>query len=160
MTRHATERGNRWQEVMAAEPCPICEKPDWCRRSPDGTKVACRRESRGAVKTKKYKDGSEAYLHILRDDRPPGDNGRPKPKRQRQDAPAAKPSASDQDTAAKRDAGKMLRWLRADILRGSSGPRAFYGALQRDLEELRRFALAAAENEPQDCHRIDAGGAT
>ena len=44
-----------------------------------------------------------------------------------------------------KDAGKMLGRLQADILRGPSGPRAFYGALQRDLEELRRFAVGADE---------------
>jgi len=59
-----------------------------------------------------------------------------------------------------RDAGKRLRWLRADILRGPNGPRAFYGALQRDLQDLQRFVLAAVENEPQNYHRIDADGAT
>ena len=58
------------------------------------------------------------------------------------------------------DAGKMLRWLRADILRGPSGPRAFYGALQRELQDLQRFALQAAENEPQDRPRMNADGAT
>ena len=42
-----------------------------------------------------------------------------------------------------RDAGRMLRWLRADILRGPSGPRAFYGALQADLLALQRFAYPA-----------------
>lgn len=42
-----------------------------------------------------------------------------------------------------RDAEKLLRSLRADILRGPGGPRARYGALQADLEELQRFALAA-----------------
>jgi len=42
-----------------------------------------------------------------------------------------------------RDAGKMLRSLRGDILRGPSGPRAFYGALQADLLALRRFAMSA-----------------
>ena len=46
-----------------------------------------------------------------------------------------------------RDAGKMLRRLRANILRGPGGPRAFYGALQSDLEELRGFALAAGEGQ-------------
>ena len=45
-----------------------------------------------------------------------------------------------------RDAGTMLRWLRADILRGPSGPRARLGTLQADLLELQRFALQAAEN--------------
>jgi hypothetical protein len=57
-----------------------------------------------------------------------------------------------------RDAVKMLRWLRADILRGRSGPRAFYGALQRDLLALKRFALQAAENDPQDCPGTNASG--
>lgn len=42
-----------------------------------------------------------------------------------------------------RDAGKMLGWLRAHIVRGPGGPRAFYGGLQADLLALQRFALAA-----------------
>lgn len=42
-----------------------------------------------------------------------------------------------------RDAAKMLRWLRAGIRRGPSGPRARLGTLQTDLLELRRFALQA-----------------
>jgi len=108
-------KGRPWQEVTAAEPCPICEKPDWCRRSPGGTKIACRREARGAVTVKRYKDGSEAYIHDLQ---PQGENGRPKAKRRRQaskatptaagapilrDSPTA--SGDDQDAVAKRDAG-------------------------------------------------------
>ena len=58
------------------------------------------------------------------------------------------------------DAAKMLRSLRADIIRGPSGPRDFYGALQADLLALQRFVLQAAKGEPQDCPRIDADGAT
>ncbi|NUQ65816.1 MAG: hypothetical protein HUU20_25420, partial [Pirellulales bacterium] len=53
-----------------------------------------------------------------------------------------------------RDAGKMLRWLRADIGRGPSGPRAFYGAMQRDLQDLQRFALAAADERQRKSHRM------
>lgn len=49
-----------------------------------------------------------------------------------------------------RDAAKMLRWLRKGIQRGPSGSRARYGALQRDLEELQRFALAASDRRQQD----------
>ena len=56
-----------------------------------------------------------------------------------------------------RDAGKMLQWLRADVRRGPSGPRARYGALQRDLEELRRFL---AKIEAPVCPRTHAGGQT
>jgi len=59
-----------------------------------------------------------------------------------------------------RDAAKMLRSLRADIRRGPGGPRDFYGAIQRDLQDLQRFALQAAENEPRDCPRTNADGAT
>jgi len=59
-----------------------------------------------------------------------------------------------------RDADKMLRSLRADVLRGPGGPRAFYGALQADLLALQRFALQAAENEPQDCPRTNVDGPT
>lgn len=45
------------------------------------------------------------------------------------------------------DVAKFLRRLQADTLRGPSGPRAFYGALQADLLELRRFVLQFSKNE-------------
>ena len=38
------------------------------------------------------------------------------------------------------DAARFLRSLQADIKRGPSGPRAFYGALQNELIELQQFA--------------------
>ena len=41
------------------------------------------------------------------------------------------------------DAAKFLRSLRDDIAAGPAGPRAFYGAVQADLLELQRFALAS-----------------
>lgn len=43
------------------------------------------------------------------------------------------------------NASNFLRWLQADTRRGPSGPRAFYGALQRDLQDLQWFALEAAD---------------
>ena len=50
-----------------------------------------------------------------------------------------------------RDAGRFLAWLQADIRRGPAGPRAFYGALQADLQALQRFALRAVDDRrPQD----------
>ena len=58
-----------WQEVTKERPCPICKKSDWCRVSVDGSLAACRRESRGG-KLRRYGDGSDYYLHVLRDDRP------------------------------------------------------------------------------------------
>ncbi|MDA1054805.1 MAG: DUF3854 domain-containing protein [Planctomycetota bacterium] len=66
----------KWSEVNAEHPCPICEKPDYCRRSPDGNRIACRRESQGATKTRRYKDGSEYFVHVLRDDRPANRSGK------------------------------------------------------------------------------------
>jgi hypothetical protein len=67
-----------------------------------------------------------------------------------------------------RDGGKFLRWLQADARRGPSGPRAFYGALQADLQALQRFALQAAAvpsgivSDPvtncSDCGRRVVGG--
>lgn len=62
-----------WVEVSKAEPCNICSKSSWCRRSPDGSVVACRRKENGKVH--RYKDGSVVYIHKLRDDQP-GENGR------------------------------------------------------------------------------------
>lgn len=99
-----------WKEVTKANPCPICEKPDWCRRSPDGAKVACRRESSCDSKTKRYQDGSEAYVYILRDNKP-----------QRKTMTTQKPQAqksvqrnNDQSAMINRDAGyrKLLSELR------------------------------------------------
>lgn len=45
------------------------------------------------------------------------------------------------------DAAKFLRWLQADARRGPIGPRAFYGALQADVQALQRFALQAADDQ-------------
>jgi hypothetical protein len=97
-------KGRPWQEVTADKACEVCGKGDWCRRSPDGTKIACRREARGAVKVKRYKDGSEAYLHDLQPGRPRDDNGRPKRQRQASGLTPT-PSGDGQDTVTKRDAG-------------------------------------------------------
>jgi hypothetical protein len=52
----------RWRECRT---CPVCNHRGWCRASDDG-RVACRRLVAGAVKTIKYKDGTEAFLHFTR----------------------------------------------------------------------------------------------
>jgi len=74
---HATDR-TTWQEVTKAEPCPICKHDSWCRVSPDGAKVACRREANGSKRTKTYKDGSQAHIHILQYCGSAAGNGRPR----------------------------------------------------------------------------------
>lgn len=66
----AIQNGNseRWRETSTREPCPACQKAGWCRVSPDGKWCACRREAQGAKETKQYGDGSEAYIHLIRDE--------------------------------------------------------------------------------------------
>ena len=41
-----------FQEVSTAEPCPVCDKPDWCSRSTDGVNAACRRADGTATPAK------------------------------------------------------------------------------------------------------------
>jgi hypothetical protein len=51
-----------WREVRG--PCPICRHHHWCRVSPGGALVACRRQENGAIKRLDYSDGP-AYLHAV-----------------------------------------------------------------------------------------------
>jgi hypothetical protein len=39
------------------------------------------------------------------------------------------------------DRDRFLAWLQRDIRLGPSGPRAYYGALQGDIEALRQFLI-------------------
>jgi hypothetical protein len=51
-----------WRRVSRARPCPICERPDWCLVSADGTAAICPRvESAKRV-------GDAGWLHRLKDD--------------------------------------------------------------------------------------------
>ena len=54
-----------WRSVGVNQPCPICAKSTWCRISPDGARVACRRQEHGAFKSKTDKNGTPVYLHRL-----------------------------------------------------------------------------------------------
>jgi hypothetical protein len=49
-----------WQETRG--PCPVCHHRGWCRISPDGAMIACRRVDSGAIKRLDYADGP-AWLH-------------------------------------------------------------------------------------------------
>lgn len=59
----------KWTAVTPAHPCPICGHGGWCRRSPDGSQIACRRVEFGGQQ-KSYKDGSPYYLHRQGGSRP------------------------------------------------------------------------------------------
>lgn len=55
----------RWDRVSWIHPCPVCQKPDWCRVSPDGAVVACMRVPEGAFTTRTLTSGEPCYLHRL-----------------------------------------------------------------------------------------------
>lgn len=57
-----TGRGEKWTEA-SHDPCPICQRHGWCRVSPDGSVIACRRVEVGAYRVLEYGDGGQAYLH-------------------------------------------------------------------------------------------------
>jgi hypothetical protein len=54
---------NYWRRVRRDRRCPICERPDWCLLSADGSAVICAR-----VESSK-RCGEAGWLHRLRDDR-------------------------------------------------------------------------------------------
>jgi DNA primase len=64
--RVGTNGKSSWQEVRGL--CPVCRHHGWCRITPDGSFIACRRQMIGAIKRLDYQDGSQAWLHC-RDDR-------------------------------------------------------------------------------------------
>lgn len=47
--------------VSKEKPCPICNKPDWCLSSSDGSTAICQRIEKGSIK----KVGDAGYLHII-----------------------------------------------------------------------------------------------
>ena len=51
--------GKEMQRVSAANPCPVCKKPDWCLVAPDGSAAICHR-----IESEK-KCGEAGWLHRL-----------------------------------------------------------------------------------------------
>ena len=82
-----------WERIKGE--CPKCKKKKgWCRRSTDGTKIACRFQPEGAVHSGTDKNGSPFYIHRLT----PEDNA-PKPRRKPRSKPAGPdPGLADVDT--------------------------------------------------------------
>lgn len=55
--------------VTKSNPCPVCQRPDWCMYSEDGKAAICARVSEGSKK----KCGDAGWLHIIKEgDRPTG----------------------------------------------------------------------------------------
>lgn len=54
-----------WRHVSHSESCRICDKPDWCAVSADGTWALCRRVDTGAGIHKVDKAGADYWLYHL-----------------------------------------------------------------------------------------------
>ena len=54
-----------WCEVTAEEPCPSCEKPDWCAWTPDGELLKCERSADAppGMEFVKPSDGGALFRH-------------------------------------------------------------------------------------------------
>jgi len=96
--------------VNKAHPCPVCEKPDWCLYSEDGSAAICARVSEGSRK----RSGDAGYLHILRTD----DRG-PKVVRRIRRAEGKRKYLPDFDVLVRqyqlRMSQRQLRWLGASL---------------------------------------------
>lgn len=58
-----------WPEVTHGQPCPVCGREKWCRVSPEGDLVACRKVELGAIRNKTDRSGVPFYLHRVGPDR-------------------------------------------------------------------------------------------
>ncbi len=50
--------------VTKSNPCPICNRPDWCLIAADGSAAICQRVQDGSVK----RAGDAGWLHVLTED--------------------------------------------------------------------------------------------
>lgn len=98
-----TRTSERWKEVSPKYPCPVCGAKQWCRVNADGTRCNCRHEARGGER-RTYKNGEEYFAHRLRDDRPPGDNSKPRRTRPAGQRTATQAPTVDLADMATRDA--------------------------------------------------------
>ena len=64
---------SRMKRVNRAEPCLICEKPDWCLRDEDSSAAICARIEQGSVK----RCGDAGWLHVFRENQRKGNDRKP-----------------------------------------------------------------------------------
>lgn len=50
-----------WKEASEKNPCPLCQKPDWCSIAENGSAVLCRRTDRAPMGWKFIKSASDGY---------------------------------------------------------------------------------------------------
>src|ERR1051326_6071833 len=54
-----------WLEATRVEPCPICDKSDWCTRTAEGTYAICRRLDTGQGRHKVDQAGGDYWVYRL-----------------------------------------------------------------------------------------------
>ena len=59
--------GRKWLRVSRANPCPVCDHPDWCLVAVDGSTAMCMRFENGCFRKGQNKAGEEYFLHRLLD---------------------------------------------------------------------------------------------
>ncbi|MEH2168045.1 MAG: VapE domain-containing protein [Nostoc sp.] len=57
----ASKQEGDWAEATKANPCPLCDKPDWCSVAASGDAVLCRRTDRAPAGWKHIKDSKDGY---------------------------------------------------------------------------------------------------
>jgi len=63
-TTHSTTRG-AWVNAKRQEPCSICGKHDWCRRTEDGFIIDCYRQQGAGGYQKQDKIGRVYWRHYV-----------------------------------------------------------------------------------------------
>ena len=56
------QQGQNFVRVTSRQPCPVCGKPDWCLRTPDGAAAICARVKSGKPMGKRDHAG---WLHLV-----------------------------------------------------------------------------------------------
>ena len=57
----ATQESSSFIKVSANNPCPLCDKPDWCKASPDNTVVICPRTDTAPTGWNRIKDTVDGH---------------------------------------------------------------------------------------------------
>ena len=58
---YTTETSSEFIKVSKTNPCPLCDKPDWCKTSPDNTVVMCSRTDTAPTGWKRIKDTVDGH---------------------------------------------------------------------------------------------------
>ena len=58
---YTTKTSSEFIKVSKTNPCPLCDKPDWCKTSPDNTVVMCPRTDTAPTGWKRIKDTVDGH---------------------------------------------------------------------------------------------------